>query len=506
MWLSTWTDWTIFFIIVQIVHFLGTWHLYQKAGKKSWQAAVPIYNAVVLLDIIKRPKWWVILLFLPIISPIMILVLWVDLIRSFGKRGIGDAALVIVTLGFYIYYLNYVEKPEYTGPEKRKETFVSAILFAVVLATTVHTYFVQPMIIPTGSMENTLRIGDALFVSKNNYGTRLPNTPVAVPFADIFSRNLFVEKLQLPYVRIPGWQKVKKNDIVVFNFPTDSVYAPLDRKDNYVKRAVATPGDILEIKDGILYVNNEKFEPKKDALLQKRAAFTFKTQISPKYLKEELGQVDTDFGVRSSSNGYYYEFAGLTNEMFETLKNNPNTIDSKWIIQPENLKESKIFPKGMDYNIDWYGPIKIPKKGEVIELSLDNLVFYIDLIEKYEGNDLEVQDGKLLMNGEAVKNYTFQQDYYFMMGDNRHNSLDSRFFGFVPETHIIGKPFFLWANLNQVFGFEPKNGFNFDRWFTVPNNDNPNKTSYLWIGVLLLVAYFGYDFWAKKKKNKEEKS
>lgn len=191
MWISTWTGWFIFFIVVQIIHFLGTWKLYQNAGRKAWEAAVPVYNAIVLLDIIKRPKWWVILLFLPIISPIMIMILWVDFICSFGKRSFVDGLLVIVTLGFYIYYLNYVEKPAYTGPEKRKETVISALLFAVILATTIHTYFVQPMIVPTGSMESTIKIGDALFVSKNVYGTRLPITPVAVPFADLFSRNLF---------------------------------------------------------------------------------------------------------------------------------------------------------------------------------------------------------------------------------------------------------------------------------------------------------------------------
>src|SRR5690606_19733374 len=132
MWLSTWSDWFIFFIIVQIIHFAGTWHLYQKAGRKDWEAAIPGYNAVIMLDIIKRPKWWVILLFVPIISPIMIMVLWVDFIRSFGKRSIGQAFLVIITLGFYIYYLNYIEKPDYTGPEDRKETIISALLFAIV--------------------------------------------------------------------------------------------------------------------------------------------------------------------------------------------------------------------------------------------------------------------------------------------------------------------------------------------------------------------------------------
>ncbi len=502
MWLSTWSDWLIFFLIVQVIHFAGTWQLYIKAGRKAWEAAIPVYNAIVMLDIMKRPKWWVILLFLPIISPIMIMVMWVDFIRSYGKRGIGDAILVIVTLGFYIYYLNYVEKPDYTGPEERKETLISALLFAVVLATIVHTYFVQPMIIPTGSMENTMKIGDALFVSKNVYGTRLPNTPVSVPFSDLFSRNLFVEKLQLPYTRIPGWDKVKKNDIVVFNFPTDSIYKPIDRKDNYVKRCVGEPGDVIEMREGVLFVNNEKFEPKKDALLQHSASVQYSTQLSPKFLVETYGLVETDYRVSAFEGGYQYDFFGVTDDMFNQLKALPNAIQSTWIVQPADAPSPNIFPKGEKWNVDNYGPLTIPAKGMTVNVKdIENLVKYIDVIKKYEGKNLELRDGVLQLDGKEVADYTFEQDYYFMIGDNRHNSLDSRFFGFTPENHIIGKPIFLWANLNQAFGFEPKSGWQWDRWFTIPNNGKPNKTSYLWIGGILLALFFGWEFIFKKKKD-----
>lgn len=505
MWIDTWTGWAIFFVVVQLIHFLGTWKLYEKAGKKAWQAAVPVYNAVVLLEIIKRPKWWVIMLFLPIISPIFMMVLWVDTARCFGKRGLGDAFLCIVTFGFYLYYLNYIEKPDYIGPEDRKETIVSAVLFAVILATTVHTFFVQPMIIPTGSMENTLRIGDALFVSKNVYGTRIPNTPVAVPFSDLFSRNMFVEKLQLPYFRLPGWKNVEKNDIVVFNFPADSIYSPIDRKDNYVKRNVGSPGDVIEVKNGVLYVNDKEFQAKKDAKLQHAAVFKFKTPLSDKILTDEFGLVNTDYQGNKQNDVYLYKFHGITNEMFETLKNNPNTVESRWDVFPKGSEQYGIFPKSSGYNKDWYGPIKIPQKGETIDLTLDNLANYIDVIKKYEGNDLVVKDGQLLLNNQPAKQYTFKQDYYFMMGDNRDNSLDSRFFGFVPESHIIGQPFFLWANMNQVFGFEPKSGWHLDRFFTIPNNGNPEKTSWLWLFGIFLAVYFAWDFIKKRKSKKESK-
>lgn len=504
MWIDSWTGWLTFFIAIQIIHFAGTWRLYQKAGKKAWQAAVPVYNAIVLLDIIKRPKWWVIMLFLPIISPIIIMVLWVDLIRVFGKRAFSHALLVILTLGGYLYYLNYVETPDYIGPEKRKETFVSAILFAIVLATTIHTYFIQPMVVPTGSMESTIKIGDALFVSKNIYGTRLPNTPVAVPFADLFSRNLFIEKLQLPYFRIPGWKNIEKNDIVVFNFPADSVYNPVDRKDNYVKRCVATPGDIIEFKEGILYINNEKFAPKADAKVQYSYYAISKETLSPKLLKEELGLVSTDYHYQGNSQeGNLYVFNGLTNEQYTQLKNSQNIVKIERFIADKNTPDHAIYPKGAPWNVDWYGPLKIPKKGMTIDLTLETLGNYIDIIKKYENQNISVNNGKLLINGKPASNYTFQHDYYYMIGDNRHNSFDSRFFGFVPDTYIIGKPFFTWANFNQIANFEPKSGWHFERWFTIPNNGQPNKTSYLWVGVILLSLFFGWDFIFNRKKNKK---
>lgn len=507
MWISTWPEWVIFFFVVQIIHFAGTWHLYQKAGRKSWEAVVPVYNAIVMLQIMKRPKWWVILLFLPIISPIIMMVMWVDFIRSFGKRTWTDAILVIITLGFYIYYLNYVEKPDYTGPEDRKETLISALLFAIVLATIVHTYFVQPMIIPTGSMENTMKIGDALFVSKNVYGTRLPNTPVSVPFSDLFSRNLFVEKLQLPYTRIPGWSKVKKNDIVVFNFPTDSIYNPIDRKDNYVKRCVGEPGDEIEFRNGELFVNNEKFIPKTDAIIQHSAAFQFSTQLSPKYLRDEYGLVETDYRTTAFDGGYYYDFYGISEKVFNQLSSIPNAIQATWVLAPPEMIESNIFPKGEHWNKDHYGPLIIPKKGMTINVKdIENLVNYIDAIKNYEKKNLEVRDGILQIDGEEVSEYTFEQDYYFMIGDNRHNSYDARYYGFTPEDHIIGKPIFTWANLNQVFGFEPKSGWQWDRWFTVPNNGKLDKTSYLWVGIILLALFFGWEFIFKNKKKKADQN
>ena len=179
-------QWFVFFLLIQIVHFLGTWKLYKSAGRKSWEAAIPVYNAIVLMKIIKRPTWWTVLLFLPIINLIIFPVIWVETLRSFGKRSALDTFLGIITLGFYIYYVNYTQKLEYVSdrsliPQNKTADTISSLLFAVIVATLVHTYLIQPFTIPTSSLEKSLLVGDFLFVSKMNYGARVPMTTIALP-------------------------------------------------------------------------------------------------------------------------------------------------------------------------------------------------------------------------------------------------------------------------------------------------------------------------------------
>ncbi|MEX0362135.1 MAG: signal peptidase I, partial [Allomuricauda sp.] len=286
------TQWIIFILIIQVIHFLGTWKLYVKAGRKAWEAAIPIYNGVVLMKIINRPWWWVPLLFIPIINLLMFPVVWVETIRSFGKNKLLDTWAVILTLGFYIYYINYAEDVSYIenrslNPRTGLGEWVSSIVFAIVAATFVHTYFIQPYVIPTGSLERTLRIGDFLFVSKFHYGARVPMTTLAAPMvhdtlpvvrkrsylADVNPetyKTSWINKLQLPYMRLPGFNTVKKNDIVVFSLPSDTLYQffkaekavkkPIDKKSNYVKRCVGTPGDSLAVIDGFVHVNGTKLK------------------------------------------------------------------------------------------------------------------------------------------------------------------------------------------------------------------------------------------------------
>ena len=253
------SEWILFFLALQGVHFLGTWKLYKKAGRKAWEALVPIYNAVVLMQIINRPKWWVFLLFVPVINLLLFPVLWVETSRSFGKNSTVATWLSFLSLGFYLYYLNYMADVAYVTdrnlkPKSALGEWVSSILFAVIAATLVHTYVMQPFTIPTSSLEKSLLVGDFLFVSKFHYGARVPMTPIAAPMVHdtlpLLGIRSYLKKPAIPYLRIPGFQKIKRNDIVVFNWPTDTVQQffkrpdrkivkPVDKKSNYVKRCVA---------------------------------------------------------------------------------------------------------------------------------------------------------------------------------------------------------------------------------------------------------------------------
>lgn len=515
--------WLIGFLVYQVIYGASTWQLYKNAGRKAWEAFVPFYNIWIGLDLIKRPKWWIILFYTPIVAPIMWLVYWVDFARSYDKRTWTDAILMIVTVGLYSFYLNYVEKPDYEGPEERKGTFIAALVFAIILATLVHTWFIQPMVVPTGSMENTIKIGDALFVEKVSYGVRVPFTPIGIPFSEFINRNAYVDKARLPYMRLPGWSKLKSNDIVVFSYPADSVFDAIDRKDAYVKRLVGMPGDSVQYKKGVLFVNGKEFIPKKDALVQHRYKVTSKTMFSPDLLYQEYGLIYTNninqtdyFVTEKQGEDYVYIFKALTKEMVERFKSIPNTKVEP-IYTDEGLKEtqgfhnsSKIdsansFPIDRNWNQDYYGPYYVPKKGDVIKLDKSNIELYKRMIRNYEGNKLKVEGDKIFINGKETNEYTIQQDYFFMSGDNRNQSLDSRFFGPVPENHIIGRPILVWANMNGMFEPAPKK-FIWERFMTSINNDNPNKKSYGIYVLVALVAFFVWDYFRiKKKKQKEGK-
>jgi signal peptidase I len=517
-------QWFVFFLLVQIIHFLGTWKLYEAAGRKRWEAAIPVYNAIVLMKIIGRPTWWTVLLFIPIVNLIMFPVIWIETLRSFGKRSSLDTFLGIITFGFYIYYINYTQKLDYIAdrslqPENKTADTISSLLFAVIVATLVHTYFIQPYTIPTSSLEKSLLIGDFLFVSKMNYGARVPMTTVALPMVHdsipFTKRKSYLNWPQLPYMRLPGFQTIERTDIVVFNWPVDTVYKffdtskrhvlkPVDKKSNYVKRCVGIPGDSLSIKDGIVYIDGKILVMPERAKPQYSYAVALdgKTPIDFEYLIKDLNITD-EAGFKSELRDTLF-LKALTAAGAERLKNVPGIVSVTR--QISKGVEDGIFPHINKWNRDNLGPLYIPQKGKTVALTTETLPFYKRIITEYEKNDngekndLKVTGNEIRLNGAIINSYTFKQNYYWMMGDNRHNSEDSRYWGYVPEDHIVGKPIFIWMSWDT--NGKGLNKIRWDRVFTTVSGEGQPQ-SYFKLFLLGLVAFFvGEYFWKKRKEKK----
>jgi signal peptidase I len=387
----TLTQWFIFFLIIQVIHFLGTWKLYIKAGRKAWEAAIPVYNAVVLMKMINRPWWWTILLFIPIVNLIMFPVIWVETIRSFGKHKLVDTILVLATFGLYIYYLNYVADVKYIEDRSLKPRtaggeWISSILFAVIAATMVHTYVIQPFTIPTSSLEKTLLVGDFLFVSKFHYGARTPLTAVAFPMVHdtipVVNTKSYLQKPQIPYFRLPGFEKIERSDIVVFNWPVDTMrymthtdkyyYKPIDKKTNYVKRAVGVAGDSLKIVDGKVFINSEPLKLPGRAKLQYNYIGTTKGKdFDRRYLYERYDVTDPH-GYDPNTSRFVIN---LTEDAYQKFKNHPNVASLQRINDSIGNRDSRLFPnsKNLNWNQDNMGPIYIPKKGTTTKLSIQHI-------------------------------------------------------------------------------------------------------------------------------------
>lgn len=522
------TQWLLFILVVQIIHGLSTWKLYAKAGRKPVEALIPFYNLIVMMKIIKRPSWWVLLLFIPIINLLLIPVVWIEFIRSFGKNSRQDTILVLITLGFYIAFLNYSSK-ELTyienrdlQPGSKTEDTIGSLLFAIIVATLVHTYIIQPFTIPSSSLEKTLYTGDFLFVSKINFGARTPMTSVALPMVhdsipftglksylfndDVTKRETsLLNKLQLPYFRLPAIETIKRNQIVVFNQPADTLrdmnnfhpdrnyYKPIDKKTNLVKRCVGIPGDSLEIRDGDIYINGKLSKLPNSA----KAQYNFLVDTKGDAISQD--DLTHTYGAREGlkyDNGYFAltnkgeYFLTLTDEEAKLIATNPVVKGVKKQLTPKG-EDGGVFPHipSLGWNIDNFGPIYIPKKGKTIQLNTETLPFYKRIIEEYEHNSLKVNGKEIIINGKPRTTYTFKQDYYWMMGDNRQNSLDARFWGYVPFDHVVGKPVFIWFSWDAT-----GKGINKVRWNRVFSftNGNDEPKSYLihfliFIGLCMVV-------------------
>ena len=567
------STWIITILIISTIHAICTWKLYLKAGRKAWEPFIPVYNGIVLMQIINRPKWWVLLLFLPVINLLILPVIWIETLRTFGKKSTADMWLGVLTFGLYVGYVNYTQDVSYeaerdTKPATKALDTLGSITFALIVATFVHTYFIQPFVIPSSSLEKSLLIGDFLFVSKFHYGARTPMTPVAAPMVHdsipMVKKLSYLSKPQLPYFRFPALEKIKNNDIVVFNWPRDTlsnmylpaterIDKPRDKKTNYVKRCVGIAGDSLQIKDGIVFVNG------KELILPERAKpqYFYKiilngdfaneikstydiTEYSPIFeikneiwndeafrleLIERFGFKEIEKGTKSTfiliseqidqelfqklelkiSDSSLY--GNLTFEKYEKLKRDSRVKIIERRINRE--AEDGVFPDFKDgnpsvtnnWNGDNFGPIYIPQAGKTVALNKETLPLYKLIITEYEGNTLEVKGNEIKINGKIATSYTFKQDYYWMMGDNRHNSLDARYFGYTPADHIVGKPIFIWMSLDwNAKGL--LNKFRTERFFTTVSGEGQPE-SYFKYFLFLLAGYFAWDWYRGKKKKKE---
>ncbi len=584
---------------------ISLWRLFELGGEKAYKAFIPVYNRYIELKLCERPKWWVVILFIPVVSTLFHFALHADFLRCFGKRKFIDGLLVFLTLGLYVTYVNYDKKTKWVGVEERKETFIASIIFAIIFATAVHLFIAQPFIIPTSSMENTLRRGDALIVNKIAYGMRFPMTPIAFPFLQNKipttgkrpgdQVDSYLDFARIPYFRFPGYEKIKNNSLVVFNYPTDSLHTAIDRKDPYVKRCVAIPGDTLEIKNSVLYINGKPEQLPADA--ERQFSYFVETdgaQLSPKQLEESVGYVSkmyptgraeyevsnvTDSSIVSLKDVTYnnrslidsvapynnnyklysknrleqlliykdsipqlkgtniqlirqipmYYFEGLSDKMIAEMKDKLPVTRFNKSIEPKGVSSKQyfyalsdtkkerplldstntIFPEDKNWNRDNYGPIYMPKKGDKITLNSENLTQFYNIINHYEDNNVEISNQKLFLDGKEVAtyDYTIQKDYYFMMGDNRHMSLDSRFFGYVPFDHVMGKPSFWWMSIQGPWD-EGSTKIRWNRMFKVPNNGVPieNKFNWGWIIIPAIGLFFYWDDKRRKKKKKEKKN
>lgn len=518
----------IFLVVSYLLFCITLKPLFEKAGIEGNKALIPWVNfkeAFKMVGDNPNRVWW---LLFPIYNIFVYVGLCVDIVRSFGRYKFVDSALAVIFAPLIFFNINKDPKSKYVGQTlilekeyhdkiveatskndqlalKRLESnnpykktvmreWTEAAVFAIFAAAFIRMFLIEAYQIPTSSMEGSLLVGDYLFVSKAHYGIRTPETVAMVPLVHnrmpFFDGESYFKWPSLPYFRLPALTSIKHNDPVVFNYPEgDSVYfdprrtwtiydvrrdpsklqytngkelsvRPIDKEDHYIKRCVGLPGDTLQIKDRQVFIDG------KPAPNPKYLQFTY-------IVSNPDGPMNTtqwdDWGIspedRLDQDGNNMALI-LNNEQIEKIKaENP-----KVKIAPYTLPDRPLFPydtahiKG--WSIDNYGPIWIPKKGATIDITPQNIALYRRVISVYEGNKFEEKNGKFVINGVETNKYTFKYNYFWMMGDNRHNSEDARYWGFVPETHIVGKPLFIWFSTKYA---NMSNGIRWNRIFTSAN-------------------------------------
>jgi signal peptidase I len=589
------------FLILVLASFFGLSKLFAKAGIKGWKAWVPIYNFYILAKLLGKPWWWCLIMIVPGVNIIMYGVYGFNVARAFNKPSNGDLLFASVFPYLFFVKIGYDDTARFVGlskykiePSKFIKNWVDPIIFAVIAASIIRGYFIEAFTIPTSSLEKSLMVGDFLFVNKFAYGPKIPQTPLSFPFAHhtlplTETKKSYLEWIKLPYFRLPGFGKVKNNQIVVFNYPdgdtvalkqqntsyyqivreeamnlknmdrgkhSDNFYQseawnivngpqkpygeitsrPVDKRDHYVKRCVGIAGDNLEVRRGEVYINGVKQEMPEHAqhryivrtngdIFGENAVSRENTHmLSNVVLLDKLDIYVSEAGKIEGPANYdtsYYDL-NMPVDVVEKVKNIPGVYFVTKKIEPRHYYDFRVFPHKPAYawNNDNFGPLLIPRAGLTIPIDTHNLCLYEKIMNTYDDgiHHVTINGSQVLYDGKPISSYTFKQDYYFMMGDNRHNSADSRSWGMVPYDHIVGSPFFVWFSMKypennpvsgtSVIGSLFKNSkdgkFRWERFLCYVEDGKLHSVKIPFL--LAILAIWGFNKWNHRRKMKINKA
>ena len=575
--------------------------MFAKAGIEGWKAYIPVYNFYVLAKLLDKPSWWCLIMVVPGVNIIMYGVYGFNVARAYNKPSNQDLLLASILPYIFFVKIGFDDTAKYVGlskfkiePSKIIKNWIDPIIFAVIAASIIRGYFIEAFTIPTSSLEKSLMVGDFLFVNKFAYGPKIPQTPLSFPFAHHTlplseTTKSYLEWIKLPYFRLPGFGKVKNNQIVVFNYPDgdtvllkqqnasyyqmvreeanniknydngkhseafyqteawnfingpqkpygDVVARPVDKRDHYVKRCVGIAGDKLEIKNGNVFINEKAQDMPEHAqhryivktngsIFGENGVSKDRTHVLTNFtLLDDLDIYVSEAGkIESPSNidTNYYDL-NMPVDVAERVKKIPGVYSINIKIEPKDYYDFRIFPHNPAYpwNNDNFGPLLIPKAGLTIPIDTHNICLYEKIMNTYDDGIHQVvkRGAQVLYDNKPITSYTFKQDYYFMMGDNRHNSADSRSWGMVPYDHVVGSPFFVWFSmkyaennpisgksvLGSLFKNSKEGKFRWERFLSYVEDGKLHSIKIPFI--LAILGIWGYGKWSARRKQKLEKA